>query len=59
MKSISSAIVVLAGIYGITTSIAILAMNASVVPLLGVTAGIVTLALGLVGWWASLKYDRS
>ena len=58
MKSIASAIVVLAGIYGLTASIPILTIQGSVVPLLGVTAGIVTLALGLVGWWASLKYDR-
>jgi hypothetical protein len=58
MKSIASAIVVLAGIYGITASIPLLTMQRSPVPLLGMTAGIVTLALGLVGWWASLKYDR-
>lgn len=58
MKSIASAIVVLAGIYGITASIPLLTMQPSPVPLLGMTAGIVTLALGLVGWWASLKYDR-
>jgi divalent metal cation (Fe/Co/Zn/Cd) transporter len=58
MKSIASAIVVLAGIYGITESIPLLTMQPSPVPLLGMTAGIVTLALGLVGWWASLKYDR-
>jgi hypothetical protein len=58
MKSISSAIVVLAGIYGISASTPMLAMNPSVVPLIGLSAGVVTLALGLVGWWASLKYDR-
>lgn len=57
MKSISSAIVVLAGIYGLTASLPILSITGPLA-LLGVTAGIVTLALGLVGWWASLKYDR-
>lgn len=58
MKSIASAIVVLAGIYGITASIPLLTMQLSPVPMLGVAAGAVTLALGLVGWWASLKYDH-
>lgn len=58
MKSIASAIVVLAGIYGISASTPMLAMKLSVIPLIGLSAGIVTLALGLVGWWASLKYDR-
>jgi len=58
MKSIASAIVVLAGIHGITASISLLTMQPPPFPFLGVTAGIVTLALGLVGWWASLKYDR-
>ncbi len=58
MKSIASSIVVLAGIYGITASIPLLTMQLSPVPMLGVAAGAVTLALGLVGWWASLKYDH-
>jgi hypothetical protein len=57
MKAISSAIVVLAGIYGLTASLPILSITGPLA-LLGVTAGIVTLALGLVGWWASLKHDR-
>jgi hypothetical protein len=58
MKSIASAIVVLAGIYAITASMPLLTMKPTPVSFLGMTAGIVTLALGLVGWWASLKYDR-
>lgn len=58
MKSIASAIDVLAGSYGLTASIPLLTLQPSPIPFLGVTAGIVTLALGPVGWWASLKYDR-
>lgn len=58
MKSIASSIVVLAGIYGITSSVPLLTIGNSPYPGVGVIAGIVTLALGLVGWWASLKYDR-
>jgi hypothetical protein len=58
MKSLSSAIVVLAGIYGICSSMSLLMMKSHILPLLGVVAGIITLALGLVGWWACLKFDR-
>jgi len=57
MKSISSSIVVLAGIYGLSLSTPLLTLQTSFIPLLGFAAGGVTLALGLVGWWASLKHD--
>ncbi|RYD67968.1 MAG: hypothetical protein EOP84_30210 [Verrucomicrobiaceae bacterium] len=62
MKSLSSAIVVLAGIYAIVSAgPALMVTNSAsffLFPLIGLSAGIITLALGLVGWWASLKYDR-
>jgi len=58
MKSLSSSIVVVAGIYGICSSMPLLMSNAHILALPGVVAGIVTLALGLVGWWACLKHDR-
>ena len=58
MKSIASAIVVLAGIYGITSSAPLLTVSHPLFALIALVAGIITLALGLVGWWASLKYDR-
>lgn len=58
MKSISSSIVVLGGTYGITSSQSMLLNGESFLPVIGLTAGIVTTALGLVGWWASLKFDR-
>ncbi|MEO5915828.1 MAG: hypothetical protein ABIS50_16450 [Luteolibacter sp.] len=65
MKSISSSIVVFAGIFALTKSVPILtvvnsglaafAMASGIITLL---AGLIALALGLVGWWTSLKYDR-
>jgi formate hydrogenlyase subunit 3/multisubunit Na+/H+ antiporter MnhD subunit len=58
VKSISSAIVVAAGIYALVALIPLLTVQSSFIALLGVVAGMVTLALGLVGWWATLKYDR-
>ncbi len=58
MKSISSAIVVLAGIYGMNASISQHAMQPAPLPALGMAVGILTLGLGLIGWWVSLKYDR-
>lgn len=58
MKSISSALVVIAGIYAITNTVPLLTLSHPGFVLLSLTAGIITLALGLVGWWASLKYDR-
>jgi len=58
MKSISSAIVVLAGIYAITNAVPLLTKTHPGFVLIALAAGIITLALGLVGWWASLKYDR-
>jgi hypothetical protein len=58
MKSISSAIVVGAGIYAITHAVPLLTTTHPGFVLLALVAGIITLALGLVGWWASLKYDR-
>ena len=66
MKSISSSIVVVAGIYALTKSVPILtvvnpglAAFAMAFGLVTFLAGLVALSLGLVGWWASLKYDRS
>ncbi len=62
MKSLSSAIVVLAGIYAIVATVPVFMIIRSEAsfffPMIGLFAGIITLALGLVGWWASLKYDR-
>lgn len=58
MKSVSSAIVVLAGIFAIVSTTPLFVATDNVIPIIGLTAGIVTLALGLVGWIASLKYDR-
>ena len=58
MKAISSSIVVAAGIYGIQSSVALISAIGSFYALLGLIAGMVALSLGLVGWWASLKYDR-
>jgi hypothetical protein len=58
VKAISSSIVVAAGIYGILASAPALHVTSSLFSLIGFVAGLVTLALGLVGWWASLKYDR-
>ena len=55
MKSISSAIVVATGMFGI---IAASAYAHQITGFILTSAGIITLALGLVGWWASLKYDR-
>ncbi len=55
MKAISSSIVILAGLYGIIVSGPLCAVNG--MAFFGLAAGIVTLALGLVGWWACLKYD--
>ena len=58
MKSISSAIVILAGIYGMTAALPMFVMTKSIFPFIGLAVSISTVALGLVGWWASLKYDR-
>jgi len=58
MKSISAAIVIAAGIYGITLSVPLFLAQHTYMPVIGLAASLVTLALGLVGWWASLKYDR-
>lgn len=58
MKSISASIVVLAGMFGVIAS-APLASNAHPsLAMIAVAAGMITLSLGLIGWWASLKYDR-
>jgi protein-S-isoprenylcysteine O-methyltransferase Ste14 len=57
MKAISSSIVVAAGIYGIVNTPAFTKVTFLLSPIC-LAAGIATLALGLVGWWASLKYDR-
>jgi len=54
MKSISSAIVVAAGIYGLVNVEVITAIS----HLILLVASLATIALGLVGWWAALKYDR-
>jgi hypothetical protein len=58
MKGISSSIVVAAGMYGILASGPALRASSSLFSLIGFVAGLVALSLGLVGWWASLKYDR-
>jgi hypothetical protein len=58
MKALSSSIVVLAGIYGISSSMPLLMAHGYLLATLGPVAGMITLALGLVGWWACLKYDR-
>ncbi len=58
MKSISCAIVVLAGTYGIGATLPTIAHTESIFPYLGFLASGVTLALGVVAWWTSLKYDR-
>jgi|GEM_PF-5642450 len=55
MKSISASIVVLAGIYGLVAAAPHIHQVTGFILTL---AGVITLALGLVGWWASLKYDR-
>jgi protein-S-isoprenylcysteine O-methyltransferase Ste14 len=57
VKAISSSIVVAAGIYGIVNTPPF-SEGLFLFALLGLAAGIITLALGLVGWWASLKFDR-
>lgn len=54
MKSISSAIVIAAGVHGLVN-----VRNMPTIPgLILTTASLVIIALGLVGWWAALKYDR-
>ncbi len=58
MKSISSSIVVLAGIFGITASVPMANVTHPSLAMVSLSAGMITLALGLIGWWASLKYDR-
>ena len=58
MKSISSAIVVLAGTFGIVASIPMVKVSHPSLSMLALAAGMITLSLGLIGWWASLKYDR-
>lgn len=58
MKSISSSIVVAAGIYGIVSTTPLLNHSTYLFSLVGLAAGVITLALGLVGWWACLKFDR-
>ena len=58
MKSLSSAIVIVAGIYAVVATTPMFLMSDNVIPIVGLTAGVVTLALGLVGWIACLKYDR-
>ena len=58
MKSISSAIVVLAGIYGISASMPILVLHSSLVALIAFLASGVALALGLIAWWAALKHEH-
>ena len=58
MKSISSSIVVLAGTFGVLTSIPLVQVSHPSLAMVGLAAGMITLSLGLIGWWASLKYDR-
>ena len=56
MKAISSSIVIAVGLYGVIKTVPTL--NHYVFSSIGFAASAITLALGLVGWWASLKYDR-
>jgi hypothetical protein len=65
MKSISSSIVVFAGIFALTQSVPIvkvvnpgLAAWAMAFGIVTFLAGLVAVSLGLIGWWTSLKYDR-
>jgi hypothetical protein len=54
MKSISSAIVIAAGVYGLV-NVKVLTTVPSFILLV---ASLVIVALGLIAWWAALKYDR-
>jgi hypothetical protein len=56
MKAISSSIVIAAGLYGVIRTVPTL--NQMVFSPISFGASAITLALGLVGWWATLKYDR-
>jgi hypothetical protein len=62
MKSISSAIVIAVGMYGLIHSVQLSAMSLKVANGLGLLiaflGSIIVTALGLVGWWSCLKYDR-
>jgi hypothetical protein len=59
MKSISCSIVILAGVYGITATLPMMVVpDQTVFPYLAFLASGVSLALGVVAWWTSLKYDR-
>ncbi len=59
MKSLSSALVVLAGVHGMVSAIHPEPVFRFGIPaMVLLSAGAVTLTLGLVGWWACLKYDR-
>ena len=61
MKSISSAIVVAAGMYGFLQCVHLNALPSVSMDLglvIAFLGSIAVTALGMVGWWASLKYDR-
>ncbi|MGJ8644718.1 MAG: hypothetical protein ACSHX9_15025 [Luteolibacter sp.] len=54
MKSISSSIVTAAGVFGLANT----TTGSSVPILILFLASIITLSLGLVGWWQALKHDH-
>ena len=58
MTSISSAIVVLAGIHGMLGSKAIAGLQNSSTTFITFVVSLIVLVLGLVGWWTSLKHER-
>jgi hypothetical protein len=58
MKALSSSIVVAAGIYGISAAAPMFMAKDFYIPVIAFLASLAALVLGLVGWWASLKYDR-
>jgi hypothetical protein len=55
MKSLSSAIVVAAGVYGIAQCPV---GTGFFLGTLGFSASLAVTALGLVGWWACLKHEK-
>lgn len=62
MKSISSAIVTAVGVYGLvhTAQLGLIPLqgNHGILHLTAFFASMIVTALGLVGWWSCLKYDR-
>jgi hypothetical protein len=61
MKAISSAIVVAVGMYGLIQCLyfgALPSGSTGLSWLIAFLGSMTVTAFGLVGWWASLKYDR-